>query len=54
MRWTSERNAVQRRKSHVLESSFIGKWKQWYRVMRYRKAFGRLHSVWYGLWLARG
>jgi hypothetical protein len=28
--------------------SFIGKWKRWYRVLRYRKAFGRLHSVRYG------
>lgn len=34
--------------------SFIGKWKQWYRVLRYRKGFRRLHSVRYGLWLARG
>jgi hypothetical protein len=34
--------------------SFIGKWKQWYRVLRYRKGFGRFHSVRYGLWLARG
>ena len=33
--------------------SFIGKWKQWYRVLRYRR-FGRFHSVRYGLWLARG
>jgi hypothetical protein len=34
--------------------NFIGKWKQWYRVLRYRKGFGRLHSVQCGLWLARG
>jgi len=34
--------------------SFIGKWTQWYRVLRYRKGFGRFHSVQYGLWLARG
>jgi hypothetical protein len=33
--------------------SFIGKWQQWYRVLRYRKGFGRFHSVPYGLWLAR-
>jgi hypothetical protein len=33
--------------------SFIGKWKQWYRVLRCRNGFGRLHSVRYGLWLAR-
>ncbi len=32
--------------------SFIGKWKQWYRVLRYRKGFGLLDSVRYGLWLA--
>ena len=31
--------------------SFIGKWKQWYRVLRYRKGFGLLDSVRYGLWL---
>jgi hypothetical protein len=34
--------------------SFIGKWKHWYRVLRYRKGFGRFHSVRYGLWLAHG
>jgi hypothetical protein len=33
---------------------FIRKWKQWYRVLRYRKGFGRLNSVRYVLWLARG
>jgi hypothetical protein len=33
--------------------SFIGKWKQWYRVLRHHNGFGRLHSVRYGLWLAR-
>ena len=33
--------------------SLIGKWKQWYRVLRYHKGFGRLHSVRYALWLAR-
>jgi hypothetical protein len=32
----------------------ICKWTQWYRVLRYRKGFGRFHSVRYGLWLARG
>jgi uncharacterized membrane protein (DUF2068 family) len=32
--------------------SFIGKWKQWYRVLRYRKGFGLWDSVRYGLWLA--
>jgi hypothetical protein len=34
--------------------SFIGKWTQWYRVLRSHKGFGRFHSVRYGLWLARG
>jgi hypothetical protein len=37
-----------------LTLSFIGKWTHWYRVLRYRKGFGRFHSVRYGLWLARG
>jgi hypothetical protein len=36
-----------------LTLSFIGKWKWWYRVLRYREGLGRLHSVRYGLWLAR-
>jgi hypothetical protein len=34
--------------------SFIGKWNQWYRVLRFRRGLGRLDSVRYGLWLARG
>jgi hypothetical protein len=30
-----------------LRLGFIGKWTQWYRVLRYRKGFGRFHSaVW--------
>lgn len=33
--------------------NFIGKWRQWYRVLRYGNGFGRFHSVRYGLWLAR-
>ena len=33
---------------------FIGKWQQWYRVLRYRKGFGCFHSLRYGLCLARG
>ena len=37
-----------------LTLGFVGKWTQWYRVLRYRKGFGRFHSVRYGLWLARG
>jgi hypothetical protein len=38
----------------LLTLGFIGKWTQWYRVLRCRKGFGRFHSVRYGLWLARG
>jgi hypothetical protein len=34
--------------------SFVRKWKQWYRVLRYRKGFGRFDFVRYGLWLTRG
>ena len=32
---------------------FIRKWSQWYRVLRYRKEFGLLESMRYGLWLAQ-
>ena len=28
------------------------KWNEWYRVLRYRKGFGLMDSVRYGLWLA--
>jgi hypothetical protein len=31
---------------------FIRRWNKWYRVLRYRKGFGLLDSVRYGLWLA--
>ena len=34
--------------------SFVGKWNQWYRVLRNRKGFGRFASLRFGLWLARG
>ena len=34
--------------------SLISKWKQWYRVLHYRKGFGLFASVRLGLWLARG
>ena len=34
--------------------SLISKWKQWYRVLLYRKGFGLFDSVRLGLWLARG
>lgn len=30
------------------------KWVQWYRVLRYGKAFSFAHSIQHGLWLARG
>jgi hypothetical protein len=30
----------------------LGKWNKWYGVLRYRKGFGLLDSVRYGLWLA--
>jgi hypothetical protein len=33
--------------------SFIGKWNQWYRVLRFHEGFGCFHSLRYGLWLAR-
>jgi len=47
------KNAMQKRggaMSPVL--MFIRKWNKWYRVLRYRKGFGLLDSVRYGLWLA--
>jgi hypothetical protein len=31
---------------------FLRNWSKWYRVLRYRKGFGILDSVRYGLWLA--
>jgi hypothetical protein len=31
---------------------FLRRWNKWYRVLRYRKGFGLLNSVRYGLWLA--
>lgn len=37
-----------------LTLGFIGKWTEWYRVLRYRKGFGRFHCVRYGLCLTRG
>ena len=33
--------------------SFIGRWKQRYRLLRYRKGFGSYNSVRFALWLAR-
>jgi hypothetical protein len=37
-----------------LTPGFIGKWIEWYRVLRCRKGLGRFDSLRYGLWLARG
>ena len=31
---------------------FLRRWNKWYRLLRYRKGFGLLDSVRYGLWLA--
>jgi hypothetical protein len=31
---------------------FLRKWNKWYCVLQYRKGFGLLNSVRYGLWLA--
>jgi hypothetical protein len=33
---------------------FTRRWNEWYRALRYRKGFGPLESVRFGLWLARG
>ena len=33
---------------------FAAQWKNWYRVLRYRKGFGPFDSLRFGLWLARG
>jgi len=33
--------------------TFVRKWVQWYRVLRYAKAFHFVASVRCGLWLAR-
>jgi len=33
---------------------FMSNWRKWQRVLRYCKGFGLIHSVRYGLWLARG
>ena len=32
---------------------FVRQWVQWYRVLRYAKAFSFVDSMRYGLWLAR-
>jgi hypothetical protein len=33
---------------------FPANWNKWYRVLHHRKGFGRLDSMRFGLWLARG
>jgi hypothetical protein len=33
--------------------NFTANWNKWYRVLRYRKGFGPLDSLRFGLWLAR-
>jgi hypothetical protein len=33
--------------------NFTATWKKWYSVLRYRKGFGLLDSLRFGLWLAR-
>jgi len=43
---------VRRENRVFLTLAFIGKWTQWYRLLRYRKGFGRFDSVRHGLWLA--
>jgi hypothetical protein len=37
-----------------LTPGFIGKWTEWYRVLRRQTGLGRFDSMRYGLWLARG
>jgi hypothetical protein len=34
--------------------TFTADWSKWYRVLRYRKGFGRFDSVRFALWLVRG
>jgi hypothetical protein len=47
------KNVMQKRGGAMsLVLIFLRKWNKWYCVLRYRKGFGRLDSVRYGLWLA--
>jgi hypothetical protein len=47
------KNVMQERGGAMpLVLKFIRKWNKWYRVLRYRKGFGLLDYVRYGLWLA--
>src|SRR5215469_14010864 len=54
MRRTLERDSMKAENRVFSNPRFIGKWQQWYRVLRYRKGFGYFDSFRYGLWLARG
>jgi hypothetical protein len=51
---SAERNADDRRGATSMILIFAGKWNKWYRLLRYSKGFGRVDSLRYGLWLARG
>ena len=33
---------------------FMANWRKWQRVLRCCKGFGLIHSIRFGLWLARG
>jgi len=51
---SSQWKADERGGAMAMTLIFAGKWNRWYSVLRYRKGFGLLDSVRYGLWLARG
>jgi hypothetical protein len=46
------KNVMQKRGGAMSLVIFLRKWNKWYCVLRYRKGFGLLDSVRYGLWLA--
>jgi hypothetical protein len=46
------RNVMQERGGAMSLVFIFRRWNKWYRVLRYRKGFGLLDSVRYGLWLA--
>ena len=50
--WTCNNGIQVRRDAMSPILMFIRKWNKWYRVLRYRKGFGLLDSMRYGLWLA--
>ena len=50
---SSEHKADEKEGAMVQIFTFAREWSKWYRVLRYRKGFGLLDSVRYGLWLAR-